>query len=151
MDENSVDDVSYQEDGSAPDEVTQFEDQYTRILNTTGHLESLSAFFDYGARIGDLPSSPARSPLHLASLSSEPLRSPHTDGIPTTVVDGPGISSWYFFAPLPKEDCSGSVGECCISEAHRRTGICIFASLDSCFIWLTHINSCFIDSRFARE
>ena len=59
MDENRVDDVSYQEDGSAADEVAQLQDQYTRILNTTRHWESTSAFSDYGARIGDLPSSPA--------------------------------------------------------------------------------------------
>ena len=93
MDENRVDDVSYQEDGSAADEVAQLQDQYTRLLNTTRHWESTSAFSDYGARIGDLPSSPARSPLHLASLSSEPLRSPYTDGSPTTAAAGPGISS----------------------------------------------------------
>jgi hypothetical protein len=61
MDENRVDDVSYQEDGSATDEVAQLQDQYTRLLNTTRHWESTSAFSDYGARIGDLPSSPARS------------------------------------------------------------------------------------------
>jgi hypothetical protein len=69
------------------------QDQYTRILNITRHWESTSAFSDYGERIGDLPSSPARSPLHLASLSSEPLRSPYTDGSPTTAAAGPGISS----------------------------------------------------------
>ncbi len=49
----------------------------------------------------DLPldviqSSPARSPLHLASLSSdprEPLRSPFPDGSPTTTATGLGIPS----------------------------------------------------------
>jgi hypothetical protein len=92
IDENRVDDVSYQEDGSVVDEDVQLQDQYTRILNTTTHLESLSAFSDCGVCIGDLPSSPVRSPLHLASLSCEPLRSPYTDGSPTIEAAGPGIS-----------------------------------------------------------
>jgi hypothetical protein len=93
MDENRVDDVSYQEDGSATDEVAQLQDHYTRILNTTRHLESLPPFSDYGANIGDLSSSPARSPLHLASLSSEPLRSPYTDVSPVAAAAGPSLSS----------------------------------------------------------
>ena len=46
-----------------------------------------------GAAVVYLPSSPARSPLHLASLSSEPLRSPYTDGSPNTGAAGLGISS----------------------------------------------------------
>jgi hypothetical protein len=37
---------------------------------------------DASARVGDGPSSHTRSPLHLASLSSEPLGSPYTDGSP---------------------------------------------------------------------
>jgi hypothetical protein len=44
------------------------------------------------ARVGDVPSSPTRSPLHLASLSSEPLGSPYTDGNPNTATTGLGIS-----------------------------------------------------------
>jgi hypothetical protein len=66
--------------------------QQTRILNTTRHLESISTFSDYCACIGDLTSSPVRSPLHLASLS-EPLRSSYTDGSPTTATVGLGIAS----------------------------------------------------------
>jgi hypothetical protein len=91
MDENRVDEVSYQEDGSAVDEFTQLQDQYTRILNTTRHLESLSVFSDYGVRIGDLPSSPARSPLHFASLSTIYRRWSHYCGHWT----------WYFFGIFP--------------------------------------------------
>ena len=59
VDENRVDGVSGQEGGSSADEVAQLQDQYTRILSATGHWESASAFSDCGARIGDLPSSPA--------------------------------------------------------------------------------------------
>ncbi len=47
---------------------------------------------DASARVGDGPSSPTRSPLHLASLSSEPLGSPYTDGSPNTAAAGLGIS-----------------------------------------------------------
>ncbi len=47
---------------------------------------------DDSARVGDVPSSPTRSPLHLASLSSEPLGSPYTDDSPNTDTDGLGIS-----------------------------------------------------------
>ena len=75
------------------DEVAQLQVQDTRMINTTRHFEFLSTFSDYCPCIGDLPSSPARSPLHLASLSSEPLRSPYTDGSPTTATDGLGTSS----------------------------------------------------------
>jgi hypothetical protein len=46
---------------------------------------------DASARVGDVPSSPTRSPLHLASLSSEPLSSPYTDGSPNTATVGLGI------------------------------------------------------------
>ena len=45
---------------------------------------------DASARFGDVPSSPTRSPLHLASLSSEPLGSPYTDGSPNTAAAGLG-------------------------------------------------------------
>ncbi len=62
--------------------------QYTRLRT----LHSLSAFSDDNARVGDVPSSPTRSPLHLASLSSEPLGSPYTDGSPNTAAAGLGIS-----------------------------------------------------------
>ena len=71
MDETRVDDVTNQEDGAA-DDIALLQAQYTRIST----LQSLSAFSDYSARVGDVPSSPTRSPLQLASLSSEPLRSP---------------------------------------------------------------------------
>ena len=47
---------------------------------------------DASARVGDVPCSPTRSPLHLASLSSEPLGSPYTDGSPNTAADGLDIS-----------------------------------------------------------
>ncbi len=47
---------------------------------------------DASARVGDVPSSPTRSPLHLASLSSEPLGSPYTADSPNTAAVGLGIS-----------------------------------------------------------
>ncbi len=47
---------------------------------------------DASARVGVVPSSPTRSPLHLESLSSEPLDSPYTDGSPNTASAGLGIS-----------------------------------------------------------
>jgi hypothetical protein len=47
---------------------------------------------DASARFGDVPSSPTRSPLHLASLSSEPLGSPYTADSPNTATAGLGIS-----------------------------------------------------------
>jgi hypothetical protein len=47
---------------------------------------------DVSARVGAVPSSPTRSPLHLVSLSSEPIGSPHTDGSPNTATAGLGIS-----------------------------------------------------------
>ncbi len=47
---------------------------------------------DASARVGDGPSSPTRSPLHLASLSSESLGSPYADGSPNTAAAGLGIS-----------------------------------------------------------
>ena len=87
MDETRVD-ITNQEDG-ATDDIALLQAQYTRIRT----LQSLSAFSDYSARVGDLPSSPTRSPLQLASLSSEPLRSPCTDGSPNTAAAGLGISS----------------------------------------------------------
>ncbi len=43
---------------------------------------------DASARFGDVPSSPTRSPLHLALLSSEPRGSPYTDGSPNTAAAG---------------------------------------------------------------
>jgi hypothetical protein len=88
MDETRVDDVTNQEDGVAHD-IGLLQAQYTHIRT----LQSLSAFSDYSARVGDLPSSPTRSPLQLASLSSEPLRSPYTAGSPNTAAAGLGISS----------------------------------------------------------
>ncbi len=47
---------------------------------------------DASARFGDVQSSPTRSPLHLASLSSDPLGSPYTAGSPNTASAGLGIS-----------------------------------------------------------
>ncbi len=47
---------------------------------------------DASARVGDVPSCPTRSPLHLASLSSEPFGSPYADDSPNTAADGLGIS-----------------------------------------------------------
>ena len=77
MDETRVD-ITNQEDG-AGDDIALLQAQYTRIRT----FQSLSAFSDYSARVDDLPSSPTRSPLHLTSLSSEPLRSPYSVGSPT--------------------------------------------------------------------
>ena len=82
MNETRVD-VTSQEDGAA-DDVALLQAQYTRIRT----LQSLSAFSDYSARVDDLPPSPTRSPLHLTSLSSEPLRSPYTVGSPNTAATG---------------------------------------------------------------
>jgi hypothetical protein len=50
---------------------------------------------DVSARFGDVPSSPTRSPLHLALLSSDPRGSPYTDGSPNTATAGLGISLRY--------------------------------------------------------
>jgi hypothetical protein len=91
MDETRIDDHiddTHQEDW-AVDAVALLSVQYTRLRT----LHSLSAFSDDSARVGDVPSSPTRPPLHLASLSSEPLGSPYTDGSPNTVAAGLGISS----------------------------------------------------------
>jgi hypothetical protein len=89
MDETRIDDTN-QEDG-AVDDIALLQAQYTRIRT----LQSLSAFSDDSARAGIVPSSPTRSPLHLASLSSEPLRSPYTDGSPNTAAAGLSISSVF--------------------------------------------------------
>ncbi len=88
MDETRIGDTN-QEDG-AVDDIAQLQAQYTRIRT----LQSLSAsaFSDDDARADHLPPSPTRSPLHLASLSSEPLRSPYTDDSPITAASGIGIS-----------------------------------------------------------
>ena len=82
MDETYIDDT-HQEDGVG-DDIAQLQAQYSRIRT----LQSLSAFSDCSARVDDLPSSPTRSPLHLTSLSSEPLRSPYTVGSPNTAATG---------------------------------------------------------------
>jgi hypothetical protein len=88
MDETHIDDT-HQEDG-AGDDIAQLQAQYTRIRS----LQSLSAsaFSDDDARAGHVPPSPTRSPLHLASLSSEPLRSPYPDDSPITSTSGIDIS-----------------------------------------------------------
>jgi len=91
MDETRIDDHiddTYQEDGS-DDGIVLLSTQYTRLRT----LHSLSVFSNDSARVGDVPSSPTRSPLHLASLSSEPLGSPFPDGSPNTTSTGLGISS----------------------------------------------------------
>ena len=84
MDETHLDDT-HQEDG-AGDDIAQLQAQYSRIRT----LQSLSAsaFSDDDARAGHV----TRSPLHLASLSSEPLRSPYPDESPITAASGIGIS-----------------------------------------------------------
>jgi hypothetical protein len=84
MDETHIDDT-HQEDG-AGDDIAQLQAQYSRIRT----LQSLSAsaFSDDDARAGHV----TRSPLHLASLSSEPLRSPYPDESPITAASGIGIS-----------------------------------------------------------
>ena len=89
MDETRIGDTN-QEDG-AVDDIAQLQAQYTRIRT----LQSLSAsaFSDDDARADHVPPSPTRSPLHLASLSSEPLRSPYTDDSPITAASGIGISA----------------------------------------------------------
>jgi hypothetical protein len=87
MDETCIDDT-YQENGAA-DDIALLPAQYTRLRT----LHSLSAFSDDSARVGDVQSSPTRSPLHLASLCSEPLGSPYTDGSPNTAAVGLGIFS----------------------------------------------------------
>jgi hypothetical protein len=53
------------------------------------HIDDL---IETSARVGDVPSSPTRSPLHLASLSSEPLGSAYADVSPNTASAGLGIS-----------------------------------------------------------
>ncbi len=87
MDETRIDDTN-QEDGSV-DDISLFQTQYTRIST----LQSLSVFTDDSVSVSDVPSSPTRSPLHLVSLSSEPLRPPYTHTSPNTAADGLGISS----------------------------------------------------------
>jgi hypothetical protein len=61
-------------------------------LTTRMDETRIDDLIDDSACVGDVPSSPTRSPLHLASLSSEPLGSPYTDGSPNTVAAGLGIS-----------------------------------------------------------
>ena len=85
-------DVINLEDGPAAfdDDISELQSQLTRIMQAS------AVFSDDSARTDVLQSSPARSPLHLASLSSdphEPLRSPFTDGSPTTAAAGLGIPS----------------------------------------------------------
>jgi hypothetical protein len=80
MDETHID-VTNLEDVPAAydDDISELQAQLTRIRA----LQASSVFSDDSARIDVLQSSPARSPLHLASLSSDPhesLRSPFTDG-----------------------------------------------------------------------
>ncbi len=91
MDETRIDnriDDTYQEDGSV-DDIALVPAQYTRLRT----LHSLSVFSDDSARVGDVPASPTRSPLHLASLFSELFGSPFPDGSPNTAGAGLGISS----------------------------------------------------------
>ena len=87
MDETHIDDT-HQEDGVG-DDIAQLQAQYSRIRT----LQSLSASAFFFARAGHVPPSPTRSPLHLASLSSEPLRSPYPDDSPITAASGIGISA----------------------------------------------------------
>jgi len=71
-------------------EISELHAQLTRIMQTS------AVFSDDSVRADVIQSSPARSPLHLASLSSDPhvpLRSPFPDGSPTTAAAGLGIPS----------------------------------------------------------
>ena len=158
MDETRVDDVTNQEDGAA-DDIALLQAQYTRIST----LQSLSAFSDYSARVGDVSSSPTRSPLQLGSLSSEPLRSPYTAGSPNTAAAELGISSvssssmrdsgrdemlrelrHELFAEMRSEllrsqqEIAKVQQENAAFRKHRRTGVSICARPG-----LARINSCF--------
>jgi hypothetical protein len=78
-------------------------------LSSTARMDQtrIDDRIDASARVGDVPSSPTRSPLHLASLSSEPLGSPYTDGSPNTAAAGLGIS----LRDSVRDDCFGSSGK----------------------------------------
>jgi hypothetical protein len=93
MDETRID-VTNLEDVPATydDDISELQVQLTRITAP----QASSVFSNDSARIDVLQSSPARSPLHLAPLSSDPhesLRSPFPDSRPTTAVTGLGIPS----------------------------------------------------------
>ncbi len=93
MDETHID-VTNLEDVPVvyDDDISELQAQLTRIRD----LKALSVFSDDSVCIDVLQSSPVRSPLHLALLSSdphEPLRSPFTDGRPTTAATVLGIPS----------------------------------------------------------
>ncbi len=64
----------------------------TATMDETHIDDRIDDRIEASARVGDVPSSPTRSTLHLASLSSEPLGSPYADGIPNTAAAGRGIS-----------------------------------------------------------
>ena len=118
MDETRIDDT-YQEDGSV-DDIALLQAQYTRIRT----LESVPAFSDDNARAGNVPSSPTRSPLHLASLSSEPLHSPYTDGSPNTAASGLGISSVFSLLNRDQSDHGFQFGPTPSSHSWGRTREC---------------------------
>jgi hypothetical protein len=89
--EETRSDVTNLED-AYDDDISELQAQFTRIRA----LQASAALFEDNARTDVLQSSPARSPLHLASLSPDPhapLRSPFTDGSPTTAAAGLGIPS----------------------------------------------------------
>jgi hypothetical protein len=96
MDETRIDVTNLENVPAAyDDDISELQAQLTRIRA----LQASSGFSDDSARTDVLQSSPARSTLHLASLSSDPherLRSPFTDGSPTTAAAGldiPSVSS----------------------------------------------------------
>jgi hypothetical protein len=71
-------------------EISELQAELTRVIQASAVLS------DDSVRTDVIQSSPARSPLHLASLSSdphEPLRSSFPDGSPTTAAAGFGIPS----------------------------------------------------------
>ncbi len=167
MDETRIDnriDDTYQED-EVTDDIALLPAQHTRLRT----LHSLSVFSDDSVCVGYVPSSPTRSTLHLASMSSESFGSPYTDGNPNTASTGLGISSVSssslhdsvrdellreFFADM-RSDLLRSKQETAVVQQEntalrqriepRRTGISFCARP-----WLAHIHSCFALSICAR-
>jgi hypothetical protein len=78
-------------------EISELQAELTRVIQASAVLSGASAVLsDDSVRTDVTQPSPARSPLHLASLSSdphEPLRSSFPDGSPTTAAAGFGIPS----------------------------------------------------------
>ena len=78
-------------------EISELQAELTRVIQASAVLSGASAVLsDDSVRTDVTQPSPARSPLHLASLSSDPhgpLRSSFPDGSPTTAAAGFGIPS----------------------------------------------------------